>query len=926
MSTADWGDIIERAEAERFVGREQELDLFHRHIALNPPRTLIFFITGQGGVGKTALLNQYREIARNAGFLLTDCSEQQRDVPAVLGRFAHQLAEQRAPLKRFDERYKVYKQRRQEIENDPEAPQGLAALIGRAAVRVTYLLGDALPGVRKGLEYLPQEALETQASEWATYLAKKIANKDEIALVREPEPILTSLFFEDLNRVAQKQRVLLCFDNFEVTRPELQDWLLRLPEYKPSQNIRIAIAGREPLAAQWDPLRAVTRVIGLDVFTEREAEIFLDTYSIGDATRRREILEWSGRLPVLMSWLAAPQGSDPDPSTPTHDIVERFLRWVTEPTWRSVALVAAIPRTFNLDILQPLLHQEQQPVDEQSSFAWLQTMPFVQARLDGWHYHSVVRRMMLRYQRQRSPRMYRQRHTTLADWYKSSRDELRLADGEEWANEQWRRETLAYSYHFLAADPAKHWEDMVSLFVLAVRWHQDFATAMLELLLTEDVRDELHQEQNALVDLLRKQLQAVKAGSLRDGFEMFDRLCAMGNLSPQATCYAFAYRGECYRTDGKWEKALLDFERALRSIPDDVWALAGRALTYQSMERYEEALADFDRAIALDEKSPWIIASRGETYRWMGRYEEALADFDRAIALDGKNALAIASRGETYLSTGRYQEALADFNRAIAFDERNAWTSANRGETSQPMGHYEEALADFNRVITLNERSAWAIASRGLTYRWMGRYEEALADFNQAISLDVKSAWAMASRALTYRLMERYQEALADFNRAIALDERSAWIIASRGETYRWMGRYEEALADFNRAIALDETSDWYRYCRAQIGFLAHQTDAFESDLNTALELAQSAYERSPDLGDRWRLAFNRALYALFGMKQEEAQERYGQLIATCPLLPRLQVAAMDLRELRGIQPQNEQALHIYTQLQNRIAEVKQTL
>ena len=200
---------------------------------------------GQGGVGKTTLLNRFRKTAQDTGFLLTDSDELQRDVPTVLGRFARQLAAQGHSLKRFDERYKLYRQKMDEIENDRQAPQGLAAMLGRTVIRATYIVGDLVPGLRKGLEYLPRESLETQASEWAEYLAKKLSNKDEVALVREPISLLTPLFFEDLNEIAQKWRVLLCFENFEATRQELQDWLLRLREYNPSHNIRIAIAGRD---------------------------------------------------------------------------------------------------------------------------------------------------------------------------------------------------------------------------------------------------------------------------------------------------------------------------------------------------------------------------------------------------------------------------------------------------------------------------------------------------------------------------------------------------------------------------------------------------------------------------------------------------------------------------------------------------------
>jgi hypothetical protein len=254
----DWNDIIDNTEAECFIGREQELNTFHQEITRDRPRYLIFYITGQGGVGKSTLLKRYQEIARDRSFLILDADEQQPGVPKVLARFAHQLAEHHLPLKRFDERYKVYRQKMDEIESDPEAPQGLAALVSKAVVRTAYIGGDLLPGVRKGLECFPRESVETHASEWATYLTKKLTYKDDIALLKEPISILTPLFFEDLNEVAKKQRILLCFENFEATRQELQAWLMNLREYRPSQNIRLAIAGRDEPGAKWDNLRRVT--------------------------------------------------------------------------------------------------------------------------------------------------------------------------------------------------------------------------------------------------------------------------------------------------------------------------------------------------------------------------------------------------------------------------------------------------------------------------------------------------------------------------------------------------------------------------------------------------------------------------------------------------------------------------------------------
>jgi len=693
-STGDLGDILDKAEAARFVGREQEIENFRQHISCTPPSYIVFYITGQGGVGKTTLLNRYRAIVRNEyGFLVAGSDEQQRDIPTVLGHFAQQLSAQNVSLKHFNERYKTYRQKMHEIENDPAAPQGLAALLGRTAVRAAFAGGDLVPGLRKGLDLLPQDSLETQASEWTGYLAKKLTNKDDVALIRDPAPILTPLFFTDLNAIAQKQKVLLCFENFEATRQELQQWFIHLRDYKASQNIRFVIAGRNEPGTQWDTLSKITKTIRLDVLTEPEAEKFLDAYGVTNPGRRAEILESSGRLPVIMSWLAAPEGNEPDSPLPTHNIVDRFLRWVDDPQLRQVALLGAIPRAFNVDVLKVLLDHHDQTIDEQRAFDWLLTMPFVRQRSDGWYYHEVVRRMMMYYQRQRSPQSYRQKHTALANFYNQSREELGLSEKESWANTQWRKDTQAYCYHYLLSNPTKHWAEVISIFALAVRKRRMFSIELIEMLSLDDVENELSEEQVRVVQLFRDQLQAIREGNLQDGFAMFDKLCQMQDLVSEARGHMLAYRGECNRLKGRWQDALNDFNEALHYLPEDVRTLARRGTTFILLQRYEEALADLNRAIALEAKDAWSNAVRGEAYRRLGRYENALIDLNRAIELDEKHSWALAMRGETYCQMERYQEALNDFDRAIALDEKYSWAIARREETKQQMKLTQERKA-----------------------------------------------------------------------------------------------------------------------------------------------------------------------------------------------------------------------------------------
>lgn len=807
----NWDDIIDKAETERFVGREQELFTFRLNLVRNPPRYVIFFLTGQGGAGKTTLLNRSREIAENEAFLVTDSDEQQRDIPEVLGRFAHQLAEQGFPLKRFDERYKTYRQKMEEIENDPSAPQGLADLLGKTLVRGAYIAGDLVPGLRKGLEYIPQEAVETQASEWSMYLLKKITNKDEVILLKEPITVLTPLFFQDLNDVAGKHPVLLCFDNFEATRNNLQPWLLRLREYKLSANIRIAIAGRDVPGPDWDRLRSVTLQIPLDIFTELEAEQFLDAYGIDDVRRRVEILEFSGRLPVLMSWLVAAGGVEPDVSVPASDIVERFLRWVSEPDLRRAALLLSTPRTFNLDVVKLVLTANAITVDAQLVFEWLRKMPFVKARTSGWEYHPVVRRTMLIYQRQESPENYRQTHAYLSSFYQ-------LKDTKyQWSDEQWRRQALSHIYHLLATDPVKNWNETIDLFALAVARSRTFAMELIELLDSDIVRDELRDKQIKLMRLFHQQMQRIKGGTIEDGFEMFDKLCSMSGLSARARAFSLWYRGQCHRTKGSFKEAILDLHSALDLVPNDTTIIGEIGETYRQMKNYSDALVTFNRALELDSEFHWVHEQKGLTLQAMRRYEEAIDALTDAERTWKRCTVCIVIRGQVYESMKKYEEALADFNRALELKPQNAWALVNRAELYKLTKKYALALDDLSRVIEMEPHKAGAFLVRGEVYLQMKQYDEALRDIEHAvrISPDLEHRGYKAI-GVVLRNVGRINEALNAFVKSLTSHPEciDCWI--QLVETYEHVNARSEIPSLINQIqIPLAETADSY-YCLAE--------------------------------------------------------------------------------------------------------------
>ncbi len=97
--------IVEGRRRAAFVGREAELGLFRRNFTVPPqdPRhRFVFHVRGNAGVGKTSLVREWQQAAREFGALTASVDEGADSVPEVLAAVVAQYAEQGHPLKALD--------------------------------------------------------------------------------------------------------------------------------------------------------------------------------------------------------------------------------------------------------------------------------------------------------------------------------------------------------------------------------------------------------------------------------------------------------------------------------------------------------------------------------------------------------------------------------------------------------------------------------------------------------------------------------------------------------------------------------------------------------------------------------------------------------------------------------------------------------
>jgi tetratricopeptide (TPR) repeat protein len=127
----------------------------------------------------------------------------------------------------------------------------------------------------------------------------------------------------------------------------------------------------------------------------------------------------------------------------------------------------------------------------------------------------------------------------------------------------------------------------------------------------------------------------------------------------QKLATAFNNRGVAYKLKGEYDRALHDYDQAIRLDPT-AKHYNNRGIIYRIKGDYDRAISDYDEAIRLRSDFTAAFYNRALALADITEYVRALADFDPVMQFDAKNALALYARGLTLLKKGDVEGGKAD--------------------------------------------------------------------------------------------------------------------------------------------------------------------------------------------------------------------------------------------------------------------------
>ena len=190
-------------------------------------------------------------------------------------------------------------------------------------------------------------------------------------------------------------------------------------------------------------------------------------------------------------------------------------------------------------------------------------------------------------------------------------------------------------------------------------------------------------------------------------------------------------KGLLFITEGQYEDAAESFNKVLEEKPDHVLAHQGLGQVFLQLKQYDKAEQYLQKAIDLD-ATLWNSHNLlGINYDYTENHAMALQAYQAALALQPDNGSILNNMGLSYSMAGNHEKAIAAFTKALETNYPQHKTYNNLGLALFKAGRCKDAF----KALQAGGDDAQAFNNLGSMYLGKGENEKARECFEKALVL-----------------------------------------------------------------------------------------------------------------------------------------------------------------------------------------------
>lgn len=265
------------------------------------------------------------------------------------------------------------------------------------------------------------------------------------------------------------------------------------------------------------------------------------------------------------------------------------------------------------------------------------------------------------------------------------------------------------------------------------------------------------------------------------------------------------YSAGVIKRNAVWKNEISLWTDAKKKSPNLVRPYNNLGETYDKLGEYDRAIPEFEAALKLNPNYFFALNNLGNIYGKKKNYPEAIAHFENALKVKADYSPAHYNLARALHLVGKPDSAVQSYREAIRFNPYFEQAFYNLANLLLQRGKPKEAAENFLAFLNMQPDHARARFGLGNAYAVQGKLDLAYREFEQSATLDPKFIFPHVNLANIEMQRGNIASAIKIYERVLARDPKLAGIHKNLGMIfYQFKKNRAKAAFHFEESLRLE--------------------------------------------------------------------------------------------------------------------------
>ncbi len=195
-------------------------------------------------------------------------------------------------------------------------------------------------------------------------------------------------------------------------------------------------------------------------------------------------------------------------------------------------------------------------------------------------------------------------------------------------------------------------------------------------------------------------------------------------------------KGDLYFDEGRYQKALDTYNKALTIEPKNIDALICIGLCYRNLEDYDKAIEFYNTALEIEPDNKTALNNKGYALEMKDQIEDAIEMYKKSLEIDPNYDMPLVNITKIYIDRKDYKAAISVYKKALEIDPINTANWIDLGRAYRFMEKYDKAITAYSKALKLVPSNKIVYNNIGYVYFVTKEYGKAIKSFTESLKID----------------------------------------------------------------------------------------------------------------------------------------------------------------------------------------------